>query len=47
VNAAAPYPVVDANGWEALGDEAAGLDEKTWLIEPGSDELWLFGCSSR
>lgn len=36
------YESVDVSAWEVYQDETSGVDEKVWLREPASRNLWLF-----
>ena len=36
------FAVIDVSDWEVDADEPAGQDEKQWLIEPATEEKWLF-----
>jgi hypothetical protein len=37
-----PYPVIDVTNWRVERQETIGADEKYWLSEPSSRDLWLF-----
>lgn len=36
------FPVVDVSDWEIVADETSGAEEKYWLRQPGTEQLWLF-----
>ncbi len=36
------FPVIDASGWDVVADETSGAGAKYWLLEPGTEERWLF-----
>ena len=36
------FEVWDVTGWEGHSDETEGQEEKWWLIDPSTNEIWLF-----
>jgi hypothetical protein len=39
---AALFEVWDVSEWEVHSDETEGQEEKWWLIDPATNEIWLF-----
>lgn len=39
---AAEFEVWDVTEWEIHSDETEGQEEKWWLIDPSTSEIWLF-----
>jgi hypothetical protein len=38
----AQFEVWDVSDWEIFSDETEGVEEKWWLTDPATDDLWLF-----
>lgn len=36
------YSIFDTSSWDPVGVEQSGTNKPTWLVEPDSQELWLF-----